>query len=210
MRLLPIPIGRHESLIYYEQGIIMKRRDVLFALTIVLAILAFSLHRYASPTATTQAGAIAALKQAEEWVKWVSQVQLAALGVLIYIILEKDSLRLRALSRFIQTVAVTGLISLASSIFLSSWLLSSLVSNAIRIHAKGNDPVPDVKYDVYEQPAFGWLDWPTLGNFLSSVHWLWACGLIALATTIVGLLLTRNDDPTSAGAQPGSQQDAAR
>lgn len=188
----------------------MKCRDVLLALGIVIAILAFSLNRYAIPVATTQAGAIAALKQTEEWVKWVSQVQLAGLGVLIYIILDKESLRLRALSRFIQTVAVTGLISLASSIFLSSWLLSSLISNAIRIHAAPPGSVLSVKYDVYEQPAFGWLDWPTLGNFLSSVHWLWACGLIALATTIVGLLLMRNDQHTSADAQPGSQQDAAQ
>lgn len=188
----------------------MKRRDILIALAIVFAVLALSLHRYASPVPTTQAGAIAALKQAEEWVKWVSQVQLAALGVLIYIILEKESLRIRALSRFIQAVAVTGLISLASSIFLSSWLLSSLISNAIRIHTKSNDLVPSVKYDVYEQPAFGWLDWPTLGNLLSSVHWLWACGLIALAATIVGLLLKRDVQHTSTDAQPGSQQEAAR
>jgi hypothetical protein len=188
----------------------MKHRDILIALAIVLAVFALSLYRYASPSPTTQAGAIAALKQAEEWVKWVSQVQLAALGVLIYIILEKESLRMRALSRFIQTVAVTGLISLASSIFLSSWLLSSLISNAIRIHATSNDSVPSAKYDVYEQPAFGWLDWPTLGNFLSSVHWLWACGLVALATTIVGLLLKRSDEHTLADAQTDSQQDPAR
>lgn len=175
----------------------MKPRDVFLSLALVLAMFAFSLHRYASPVARRQAGAIAALRQAEEWVKWVSQVQLAALGVLIYIVLDKESLRLRALSRFIQVVAVTGIISLAASIFLSSWLLSSLISNAIRVHAIASDPVPSAKYDVYEQQAFAWLDWPTLGNLLSSVHWLWACGLLALGITIVGLLLaSRNDQPT--------------
>lgn len=169
----------------------MKLGHVLLAILLVCAVAAVSLNRYANPVPTNLAGALAALKQVEEWVKWLTQVQLAALAVLLYILLDKDRLTTRALSPIVQVFAVAGLAGLALSVFVSSWLLSALPSQLVRLHAVPSAASMSTQFDVYEVAAFGWLPWPTLGNLMSTVHWLWAVGLLALAATVVGLLLNR-------------------
>jgi hypothetical protein len=169
----------------------MKPRYIFSALMVVALIFALSLYRFASPVATTLAGALASIKEVEEWVKWLTQIQVAALAVLLYVALDKDTLTTRAMTPSVQIFTATGMASLGFSIFLSSWLLSSLPSQLVRLHSMAATSPPSTQFDVYEMPAFGWLHWPTLGNFMSTVHWLWACGLLCLGATVLGLLLNR-------------------
>lgn len=169
----------------------MKPRYILSALILVALIFALSLYRFASPVPTTLAGALASIREVEEWVKWLTQIQIAALAVLLYVALDKDTLTTRAMTPAIQVFTATGMASLGLSVFLSSWLLSSLPSQLVRLHSLSISSPPSTEFDVYEIPAFGWLRWPTLGNFMSSVHWLWACGLLCLGATVLGLLLNR-------------------
>lgn len=186
-----------------RRGSNMRLRYVLLALGTVLLIAALSLYRFASPVPTTLNGALAAIKEVEEWVKWLTQVQLAALAVLLYVALDKDSLTTRAMTPALQFFTAAGMAALSLSIFLSSWLLSSLPSQLIRLHSKPADSSPSIEFDVYETPAFGWLPWPTLGNFMSTVHLLWACGLLCLGATVVGLLLNRRRLSEATPTSPG-------
>jgi hypothetical protein len=169
----------------------MKHKYVWLALLVVCLVAAFSIHRYAKPIPTSFEGAIAALKQIEEWAKWLTQVQLGALAVLLYIALDKDTLTTRAMTPLTQVSVAAGLISLSGSIFLSSWLLSSLPSQIVRIHSLPKSPPLSSAFDVYEVAAFGWLKWPTLGNLMSTVHTLWAFGLLCLGAAVLGLLVSR-------------------
>jgi hypothetical protein len=169
----------------------MKLRYILWALIAVALVAAASLHRFASPIPTTLPGALAAVKEVEEWVKWLTQIQIAAIAVLLYIMLDKDTLTTRAMTPPIQISSAAGITSLSLSVFISSWLLSSLPSQLVRLHSLPANSPPSTQFDIYEISAFGWLRWPTLGNFMATVHWLWAFGLACLGATVLGLLLNR-------------------
>jgi hypothetical protein len=182
----------------------------------IVVVLGVSNWRLPNKLSTTLTGATAALGHVQEWAKWMSGIQTAALGGLLFFVFNKDSGTLRAELPAHGVFAILTLIFLGGGLFASAWILASLPSMAIRIHGlpQGNRDLqaqghrahredgpndahtqegpasPDL--DIYEQGLFGWSKSVSLGYVLTVQHWLWAIGLLAMATHILLFFATPN------------------
>jgi hypothetical protein len=130
----------------------------------------------------TYAGARDALDRLADWAKWMSGIQTASLASIG--LLAKGRTGAEDDPAVVATVLLMG-----AALFCSAWVLSSLPSIALRITpnvregraAKRKPPVHATRYDVYEQPLYGWLGRLRLSYMLMLQHWLWAAGLITFA-----------------------------
>lgn len=164
--------------------------QLLIAVTSVALVLLISCFRKVKTDATTREGGTEALKQIQEWSKWMAGIQTAGFGVLALLVLNKDASALRAITDFQRFVAICGFVHLGGALFCTAWLLSALPSQSIRLHAAVTTDERAAEFDVYEQPLFGWSTRLKLAYMMTVLHWLWVVGLLALAAYCVSLLFT--------------------
>ena len=167
--------------------------------------------RNANVIPTTREGGLAALAQVSDWAEWMAGIQTAALGGMALLVFDKDYAAVRALAGTPRFFALAAFCYLGAALFCSAWVLSSLPSLVIRLHAvivplssasgalrarravvgaNGQHSLSG-NFDVYEQPLFGWLGdkhFCTLGYLLALKHWLWSLGLLAMAIFVVSQL----------------------
>lgn len=196
---------------------------------VVLGVLTFaviaSMARIPNPAPTTLDGAVLALGHMEEWAKWMSGIQTAALGALGLLILKDAQKAAELRSTFEVTCAIMTFVALGAGLFCSAWVLSSLPSMAIRLHSfPFEEDARCVQYDIYEQPLYGWLrekspvqvsceakvtqsdssrvafSSSNLGYMLTLQHYLWGIGLLSLAGSAYGVL--RHDGTREAAHLP--------
>jgi hypothetical protein len=168
----------------------MARRNLIWAMILLCGAFVAATSRQANIIASTQEGALAALNHIEEWAKWMTGVQTAALAVLAFILFEKDSVNARPLPQGPTFFAFSAFLLLGVGLLLSAWIFSSISSHALRVYALTAEG-PDARYDIYEDDAFGWTVDIPLGYILSAAHWLWAVGLICMGASVTQLLFRR-------------------
>lgn len=170
----------------------MKLWHIALVILLLIVVLCIASFNYASVIVTTREGALAALGHIQEWTKWMSGIQTAALTMLVYLVFVKDSVKVRALPPDVWFFVLVTFIFLGSALLCNSWIFSSLSSHSIRIYSvvleEGGILSP--QFDIYETPAFGWTPWLTLGYLLSVAHWLWVMGLVSLAVAFGRLVFT--------------------
>lgn len=162
----------------------------LFIVTVALVlILALASLRKITVIPTTQAGAVAAIDQIQEWSKWMAGIQTAAIAGLALMVFKKESFAVEHLPGGAPLFALCGFVFLGAALFCSAWILSALPSHTIRIHAQElPEKTISAVYDIYEQPLFSWLRRIHLGYLLAATHWLWAVGLLSVGLFFVTLL----------------------
>ena len=168
----------------------MKRWQIALVFLLLVLVLGIASQRYACVVPTSQAGALAALAHIQEWAKWMTGIQTAALAVLVYIVFEKDTVHIRELPSSVLFFVLMAFVFLGAALLCSSWIFSSLSSHAIRIYSSPliNNATISPDFDVYESPAFGWTTGLKLGHLLSAAHWLWVVGLVSLSLALGKLL----------------------
>lgn len=158
----------------------MIRRILLLA---ALALL-ISLVRFPNPKATSEEGGELALQYLLEWATWMAGIQTAALGGLALFFRSEDKTS-KYITEKQRQFALSAFVFLGLGLFLTAWILSSLPSLAVRMHAP---PAPGVdelyRYDVYEQDLYGWIPLK-LAYFMTAQHWFWALGLLSLGAYII-------------------------
>ncbi|WP_230181233.1 hypothetical protein [Aquabacterium sp. CECT 9606] len=134
-------------------------------------------------------------------------IQTAALGVLALAVLDKDYLHGRSLSGMQSALAVCAFVLLGCALLASAWVLSSIPSQAIRLHAVlAKQTELNAAFDIYEQPVYGWLvkadgdqtkrdsRWATkvftFGYLLTVKHTFWVLGLLCLGGLAATIFLT--------------------
>ena len=180
--------------------------EILIAFSIVLLVLVGShFFRKPNPIDTTRKGATDFLSQTSEWVKWMAGIQTAALGFLALAVLDKDYLYGRNLNDFQRALAVFSFVFLGAALLASAWVLSSIPSQSIRLHAiKAGDTDLKPDFDIYEQPLYGWMKDHGLGKNKSTnpktvftfsyllivKHTFWILGLFSVAGLAITIYLT--------------------
>jgi hypothetical protein len=160
---------------------------VAFAVLAVVVGLCVSVFRNPNKVKTTRAGAELALNHLQEWSKWMSGIQTAALGGLGLMTFDCKSGSLLQADDAARGFAVAAAVLLGAALFCSAWVLSALPSLAIRIYAE-TEKEPSAKFDVYEMPLFGWLkEYVHVGYLLTAQHWLWGLGLLALGGFLLSI-----------------------
>ena len=144
---------------------------------------------------STREGAKVALDHLQEWAKWMSGIQTAALAALGLLLFKEDTKRLLINTKWETLAAVCTFVLLGTALFASSWILSSLPSLAVRIYSHPDLPSLAPYYDIYEQRLFGWFPL-SVGYLLTLQHWLWALCLISFGANAL-LVIKRG------GAQAG-------
>jgi hypothetical protein len=183
--------------------------EILIAFAIVLLVLIGShFLRASDPISTTRKGATEFLSQTSEWTKWMAGIQTAALSVLALAVLDRDYLYGRNLDEVQRGLAVFSFVFLGSALFASAWVLSSIPSQSIRLHAiEAADTELKQEFDIYEQPLYGWMKSGgrpaqgenakpkrvfTFGYLLTVKHTLWVLGLLAVAGLAITIFVTRS------------------
>lgn len=157
-------------------------------LTLVLTLVV-ARARKITTISTTQAGALAAIAQIQEWAKWMAGIQTAAIAGLTLMVFKRDSIAVQPLPGDAPLFALCGFMFLGTALFCSAWILSALPSHAIRVHAQEpSGQTTSTAYDIYEQPLFSWSSRIHLGYMLVATHWLWAVGLVSVGLFFVTLL----------------------
>lgn len=192
--------------------------DIAFViLTLPIFLVVTGVLSTPNPIPTTLEGAKLALANIGEWGKWMAGIQTAGIAALAYLVFEKDSTHLREMTSTSRYAALVGFVYSGAALFCSAWVLSALPSHSIRICGHPDGATPDVAYDVYELPLYGFPSWPRLGYLLAIKHWLWGIGLLAIGIFTLTLfaspsasiqrpspeLLNCSEMPTVAGQQPG-------
>lgn len=165
---------------------------IAFALvSLVLVVSTFKVAN-AKKIATSRKGAESFLSYTADWAKWMAGIQTAALGVLALATLDKDYLYGRELNDCQTALAVFTFVFLGSALLASAWVLSSIPSQAIRLHSvTGADTEPKTEFDIYEQQLYGWVKKGpfTFGWLLTVKHILWVVGLLSLAALAITIHL---------------------
>jgi len=157
-------------------------------LLLVVLTLGISFIRFPSPLATSREGAVLALSYFQEWAKWMSGIQTAALGGLALLVFQDDTKVLKSMSGPQKFFSLSAFVFLALGLFLAAWILSSLPSLAVRIYHR-DSPDRHVQYDVYEQGVYGWSK-VKVGYLTTAQHWFWAFGLLSLGVYVLLAFLT--------------------
>lgn len=191
-----------------ESSTLQQYMAIAVAIVIVLCVLIGShFLRAVNPIETTRQGATDFLTHTAEWAKWMAGIQTAALGVLALAVLDKDYLYGRCLTSAQSVLAVSAFVLLGCALLTSAWVLSSIPSQAIRLHAvRAKDTERNSAFDIYEQPLYGWLVEPadrsekrklwretkvfTFGYLLTVQHSFWGIGLLCLAGIAATIFIT--------------------
>lgn len=154
----------------------------------IIAVLLAAAVRRRNVIATTQKGADEALKHISEWSKWMAGIQTTAIAGLAFLVMDEEAAGVHRLPDPAAFFALAGFGLLGIALYFNAWVISSLPSQAIRVHADmpSNDKL--AFYDVYEQPLFGWSRQVHLGYVLNAKHWLWGHGLLAVGLFFISLM----------------------
>jgi len=158
------------------------------AIALVIVVLIVAAWRKPNPIETTQKGADEALKHVGEWSRWMSGIQAATIAGLVLLLMKDDTARVHQLPAHALFFALAAFGFLGVAMFFNAWVISSLPSLAIRIHADPPSDRKSVYYDIYELPVYAWLKSARLGYFLAAKHWLWAGGLLAVGLFFISLM----------------------
>lgn len=157
-----------------------------FALVIAIAI--GSWVTQGKPISCTRNGAILTLNYLNEWAKWMTGIESAALGALGFLVFgdKKEPLDL---TYFESLFAWLSLFFLGFALITSAWILAALPSIATRIH-QGTDDTSHPDFDVLEKSIFARTS-PKLGFVVTIHHWLWGLGLLSLGSFAVAAYVFR-------------------
>lgn len=148
----------------------------------LIALIALSGIRSRRTIATTKDGALTAISHIQHWAQWMAGIQTAALAGLALMVFDDKAPVLRPLPEPAPLFALASLLYLGAALFCSAWVMSSLPSQTIRIHAhQGKNSDLCEHFDVYEQKLYEAIWSPRLGYLLTLKHYLWAVGLLNLA-----------------------------
>jgi len=140
------------------------------------------LSRRYSPVPTSLEGARQALAFLGDCAKWMSGIQTATLGGVIWLLFEQD-VRLSTLGPWQLWFGIGSFVFTALALFCCAWVLSAIPSVASRLHGM-QQTAPDGAFDAHEATMFA-APSPRLGNMMALQHWLWAGGLVCIGLVVV-------------------------
>ena len=131
---------------------------------------------------TNLKGAELAIQTVGDWSKWMAGIETAAIAGLAYLCFNPASHEPIHLKPWPFFFAVVGFVTLGLALLSVAWILSSLASFAVRIYSK--DPNWVGKFDIHEEKMFA-RGGPKLSFVVTTHHWFWGCGLVAVAALII-------------------------
>lgn len=170
----------------------------LCAALFVLIAIGIALLTGGNVVPSTIKGATLALERMEEWAKWMSGIETAAVAGLMYSLLDENK-KLISISNRSKDLAIGAGFFLGLALLIAAWIFSSISSLAIRIHSSDEDYAIQ-GYDIGEAIMYAkpWI--PVRVGFLVIFHhWCWAIGLVSFAAYTINNLFLQ---PVTPAASP--------
>lgn len=156
---------------------------VTIAVTFVIGICLLGGWIFQSRTVvrSTIDGAKLAVETIGDWSKWMAGIETAAIAGVAYVC--SHAINGRSTLTELQTgLAAIALAALGIALLSVGWILSSLSSVALRIYSTDSRWIE--RFDIHGEKMYA-RGGPKLSFVVTSHHWFWACGLIAVGALVV-------------------------
>lgn len=132
---------------------------------------------------TTKEGALAALEQTQDFIKWLAAIETAVLGGLAAFVFGGAQGAARSLDADATSYAIASTVLLGLALIFAGWVLTSLGSVTARIHASTTRD-SSVEFDILNMPLAARVPWILLGSVKTIHHGLWVFGISLAAACI--------------------------
>ena len=162
---------------------VLTRPAFLCFVGIALSVAGAWLASRARAVPTVQKGALAALDQTGDFIKWLAAIETAVLGGLAAFVFGGEQGSAPVLDLHARSFAMASTVLLGLALIFAGWVLTSLGSITARIHASATRG-SSIEFDILNMPLAARVPRVRLGFVKTIHHGLWVFGIGLAAACI--------------------------